>query len=91
MTITPSPSERVTLIGIAVEQAADALAYWSRRQDRGEITYVEAGHRALTKIDASIMLLHQARQALIADLRADEDARAQRIDAMLHLDTEEES
>jgi hypothetical protein len=44
---------------------------------------ITAGHGAVEVIDQIIRDLHSLRQQLIGELRADEDARAARVDAML--------
>ena len=44
---------------------------------------IKAGHEAAEAIDKLIRDLHSLRGQLVSELRADEDARAVRVDAML--------
>lgn len=44
---------------------------------------IKAGHGAIEVIDGLIRDLHSLRGQLVSELRADEDARASRVDAML--------
>jgi hypothetical protein len=44
---------------------------------------IRAGHKAIEAIDELIRQLHALRSQLIGELRQDEDARADRVDAML--------
>lgn len=44
---------------------------------------IKAGHGAIEAIDELIRHLHGVRSQLVTELRADEDARAVRVDAML--------
>lgn len=48
-----------------------------------EGTYVAAGHLAVARIDEVSRALHEARQALIGEIRADADERITRVDAEL--------
>lgn len=44
---------------------------------------IKAGHDAVKDIDDLLRQLHNLRGQLVAELRADEDIRARRVDAML--------
>lgn len=44
---------------------------------------IRSGHEAVQQIDKIISELHQLRGQLITEIRADQDARAKRIDKML--------
>jgi hypothetical protein len=44
---------------------------------------IKGGHAAIEAIDELTRQLHALRQQLVGELRADEDARAVRVDAML--------
>ncbi|MGI5485196.1 hypothetical protein [Microtetraspora malaysiensis] len=66
----------------ALSAACADHAQWSQRTDRNGRTYVGAGRDTVKDIDDAIAALHGAREVLIGELRADDDERAARVDAL---------
>src|SRR5689334_2078765 len=64
----------------ALSRAAEHLAIW--RTDT-TATGVIAGHNALTAIDEALRALTATRDRLVGEIRADQDAAAVRVDALL--------
>lgn len=61
-----------------------ALAAWATRDDSTAKPGVrQAANTAMDEIDAMLAGLHAARAALISEIRASDDARAARVDAVL--------
>jgi hypothetical protein len=61
-----------------------ALAQWAYRDDSKPQPEVrQAANTAMDEIDTMLARLHAARSALIGEIRASDDARAARVDAML--------
>jgi hypothetical protein len=71
----------------AVERHTDALHIalqeWAAKVTTPERTYVSAGHEAIEAIDNATRALYALRTELITEIRADEDERNVRVDAML--------
>ena len=68
---------RVGVLGVA-------LAQWAARDDsKPQPAVRQAANTAMDEIDAMLADLHRARQALMSETRASDDARAARVDAML--------
>jgi hypothetical protein len=63
--------------------ASDALEGWYARQTTAERNYVGDGHDAIRLIDTATRTLYEIREALIGELRVDEDERAVRVDRMI--------
>ena len=75
-----SSDDKLTLVGLAVGNAADSLARWQRH----ETDYLAAGRKALDQIDAALLLLYRARLALVKSLHSDDaQISAVRLDAFL--------
>jgi hypothetical protein len=67
-----------------------ALGYWSTRDTaRDKAAAREAGTTAMAAIDTMLTELHQARAALVAEIRADDDAAMERTAAMLAIPLEQ--
>jgi hypothetical protein len=66
------------------EQLGVSLGQWAYRDEAADpAAAVRAGGTALETIDAMLAGLHKARSALVTEIRADQDATAARVDAML--------
>ena len=78
-----SVHDTLTIAAIKVSVARSDYRQWADRANGDGRTYVGAGHDAVQRIDDALTALHEARRALARELRADEDERAARIDAML--------
>jgi hypothetical protein len=63
--------------------AAVALTRWYTQQDSEVGNPLVAGNEAVAAIDSAVRSLWEARGRLTGDLRAEENARARRVDAML--------
>jgi hypothetical protein len=81
----PGPLEdQVGLLGVRVGMW-NHMAYPEKVPAAGEhdAEAIKAGHGAITVIDEIIRGLHELRGHLVTELRADEDERAKRVDAMV--------
>jgi hypothetical protein len=63
--------------------ASAALDGWYARQTTAGGNYVGDGHDAIRLIDAVTRKLYMVREALMGELRVDEDERAARVDRMI--------
>ena len=84
------PTTTVNLIDVPgqlegrVSVLGAALATWAARDDsKPQASVRQAANTAMDEIDAMLADLHRARQALMGETRASDDARAARVDAML--------
>jgi hypothetical protein len=79
------PTGRLRLGEVRTQLAtADAaLDGWYARQVHAGYPYVTDGHQAIRLIDAAIRGLYRVRDALISEIRADQDERAARVDRIL--------
>ena len=69
--------DRVGVLGVA-------LAQWAQRDDsKPQAGVRQAANTAMDEMSAMLADLHRARQALMNETRASDDARAARVDAML--------
>ncbi len=67
-----------------------ALATWAARDDsKAQPEVRQAASTAMAAIDTMLAELHSARSALVAEIRADDDATAARVNAMLAAPLEE--
>lgn len=67
-----------------------ALATWATRYDaRPQPEVRQAANTAMAAIDTMLAELHSARSALVAEIRADDDATDARVDAMLAVPLDE--
>lgn len=73
------------LARLQLTQASTALEHWHAgpAAETGR-AYTGYGQDAVTAIDRAIGALQQARAALVAERRRDQDARAARVDRMLN-------
>ena len=61
-----------------------ALALWASRDDtKAQPEVRQAANDAVDAIDGMLRALHEARAALVAEIRQSDDATAARVDAML--------
>jgi hypothetical protein len=62
-----------------------ALAEWAERDPAAGATAAQTGaaNTAMAAIDDALSTLHRVRQQLVTERRADQDATAARVDAML--------
>jgi hypothetical protein len=61
-----------------------ALAQWAARDEtKAQPEIRQAANTAMAAIDDALAALHQARQQLVTETRAADDANAARVDAML--------
>lgn len=78
-------SAPIELAAAFVADAAGQLRLWAAKETDAVAgaSYVAAGHQAIREIDEAIHALHEARQALIGEIRVDDEERAIRVDLML--------
>jgi hypothetical protein len=71
-------------LGDLAELLGVSLGQWAYRDEAADpAAAVRAGGTALDTIDAMLRALHDARAELVTEIRADQDATAARVDAML--------
>ena len=60
------------------------LAMWIARNDtKADASVTRAGNQVLDSIDAMLRQLHQLRERMVAERRADQDIAAARVDELL--------
>ena len=80
------PTEPAGVAGVL----SGALATWAARDDsRAQPDVRLAANTAMDAIDAMLAGLHTQRAALVAEIRASDDATGARVDAMLAIPLEE--
>jgi hypothetical protein len=64
---------------------SQALGTWTQQgtTEGPSASQIRAGHQGVAAIDDMIAVLHDVRQQLVTELRADEDERARRVDQMI--------
>jgi hypothetical protein len=66
------------------EELCSVLEIWARRDDsKAQPEVRQAANDAVDAIDGMLRALHEARAALVAEIRQSDDATAARVDAML--------
>lgn len=71
-------------LGNVADALSGALAAWATRDDsKAQPDAREAANTAMASIDTMLAELHSARSALLAEIRASDDATAARVDALL--------
>ncbi|WP_067171122.1 hypothetical protein [Microtetraspora niveoalba] len=78
-----SVHDHLTAAALMLSVARGDHLTWTHRETAGERTYVGAGHDAIARIDDAIARLYKARQELSGELRAEEDERNVRVDALI--------
>ncbi len=74
----------------ALDTLSGALATWASRDDsKAQPEVRQAANTAMTAIDIMIDELYSARSALLAEIRASDDASDARIDALLAIPLDE--
>jgi hypothetical protein len=82
-TNTTTAADRLNDAREAAASAGGAEKLFQARADKNLESYVAWGHAAIAHIDVALRALHDARTALIGDMRRDEDERVLRVDALL--------
>jgi hypothetical protein len=84
LAIPPGPARA------ALDTLSGALATWATRDDsKAQPDVRQTANTAMAAIDTMLAELHSARSALLAEIRASDDATDARVDALLAVPLEE--
>lgn len=87
MTASPGPYDAaLSALRNHVDGLGASLAAWEARQDGPDVHARRSASRAMGAIDAMLRELHNVRTQLTREIRADDDAAAARVDALLAQD-----